>query len=82
MIVMSYINGYIYLTGLITANITLAYSAADFIFYTANTLNVTQISSTGASVGLYIGIFIAATAFNFLGTRSNGNMNKFLGKLA
>ncbi|KAG2199321.1 hypothetical protein INT47_012955 [Mucor saturninus] len=75
---MSYINGYLYLTGLITANITLAYSAADFIIYTANTLNITQISSTGANVGLYIGIFIAATAFNFLGMRSSNNMNKFL----
>lgn len=77
---MSYINGYTYLTGLITANITLAYTAGDFIIYIANTLNVNQIESTGANVGLYFAIIIAATAYNFLGMRFSGHMNKFLGK--
>lgn len=75
---MSYINGYVYLIGLITANSTLAYTSAEFIIFIANTLNVNQITSQGAYVGLYCAIIIAATAYNFLGMRFSGYLNKFL----
>jgi amino acid transporter len=75
---MSYINGYVYLIGLITANITLAYTSGTFIIYIANTLNVAQITSQGAYVGLYCAIIIAATLYNFLGMRFSGYLNKFL----
>ncbi|GAA5813672.1 hypothetical protein MFLAVUS_007158 [Mucor flavus] len=78
MLIMSYINGYVYLIGLVTANITLGYSAADFIIYIANTLNIAQITSQGATVGLYCAIFIVATGYNFLGMRFSSYLNKFL----
>lgn len=77
---MSYINGYVYLIGLITANITLAYTTGDFIIYIANTLNFTQITSQGANVGLYCAISVAAALYNFLGMKYSGYLNKFLGK--
>ncbi|CAO3626288.1 unnamed protein product [Mucor hiemalis] len=75
---MSYINGYVYLIGLITANITLAYTTGDFIIYIANTLNYTQITSQGANVGLYCAISVAATLYNFLGMKYSAYLNKFL----
>jgi hypothetical protein len=75
---MSYLNGYTYLIGLITANSTLAYTSGEFIIYIANTLNENQITSQGAYVGLYCAIIIAATMYNFLGMRFSSYLNKFL----
>lgn len=78
-IVMAWINGYAYLIGLVTANITLAWTSAEFIFNVANVLNVKQIDSQGATVGLYCGIIIVATLYNLLGMKFSGYLNKFLG---
>ncbi|KAI8085654.1 amino acid/polyamine transporter I [Thamnidium elegans] len=75
---MSYITGYIYLTGFITGSIALAYSIANFIVYIGNTLNEDQITSQGASIGIYCAIFIVATGYNFLGMRCNSYLNKFM----
>ncbi|GAA5813685.1 hypothetical protein MFLAVUS_007171 [Mucor flavus] len=75
---MSYINGYIRLIGFITSNITLTYSVTNFIIYTANTLKEDQITSQGASVGIYCAIFFIATGYNFLGMRYSGYLNAFL----
>ncbi|KAG0763628.1 hypothetical protein G6F16_003773 [Rhizopus arrhizus] len=75
---MAWINGYAYLIGLVTANITLAWTSAEFIFDVANVLNIKQIDSIGANVGLYCGIIIAATMYNLLGMKFSGYLNKFL----
>ncbi|KAI8645218.1 amino acid/polyamine transporter I [Parasitella parasitica] len=75
---MAWINGYAYLTGLIAVVMTLAYTAADFIYAIANTLNEHQVDSQGASVGLYIGLIIACTAYNILGLRFSAYLNKFM----
>lgn len=75
---MAWISGYCYLIGLITANITLAWACADFIFGIANVLNVKQIVSEGAYVGLYCGIFIFATLYNWLGMKFSSYINKFM----
>jgi amino acid transporter len=75
---MSWINGYVYLIGLITANITLAYTSADFVVGISNVVNVTQITSQGAYVGLFCGLYIMATLFNMLGMKFSGYMNKFM----
>lgn len=77
---MAYINGYAYLVGLIAVVVTLAWTSATFIFDIANTLNITQIDSQGANVGLYIGLIIAATLYNLLGLRFSAYLNKFMGK--
>ncbi|EIE81848.1 hypothetical protein RO3G_06553 [Rhizopus delemar RA 99-880] len=76
---MAWINGYAYLIGLVTANITLAWTSAEFIFDVANVLNTKQIDSAGANVGLYCGIIIAATMYNLLGMKFSSYLNKFLG---
>lgn len=75
---MSWISGYVYCIGLVTANMTLAWSAADFIIGIANILNVTQITAQGAYVGLYCGIFFLATFCNWLGMKFSSIMNKFI----
>ncbi|RCH87084.1 hypothetical protein CU098_007147 [Rhizopus stolonifer] len=75
---MAWINGYAYLIGLVTANITLAWTSAEFIFNVANVLNVKQIDSQGATIGLYCGIIIVATLYNLLGMKFSGYLNKFL----
>ncbi|KAL0136783.1 amino acid/polyamine transporter I [Mucor lusitanicus] len=75
---MAWINGYAYLTGLIAVVMTLAYTAGDFIYAIANTLNENQISSQGASVGLYIGLIIAGTLYNILGLRFSAYLNQFM----
>lgn len=75
---MSYITGYIYSIGLVTANITLGYTAADFIIYIANVLNVIQITSQGATVGLYCPIVITTTSYSLLGMKFSAYLNKFL----
>ncbi|GAA5813670.1 hypothetical protein MFLAVUS_007156 [Mucor flavus] len=75
---MAYINGYAYLVGLTAVVITLAWTSATFIFQIANTLNITQIDSQGANVGLYIGLIIAATLYNLLGLRFSAYLNKFM----
>ncbi|EPB90130.1 hypothetical protein HMPREF1544_03106 [Mucor circinelloides 1006PhL] len=67
--VMAWISGYIYCIGLVTANMTLAWSSVDFIFGIANVLNVAQITSQGAYVGLYCGIFVLATFCNWFGMK-------------
>lgn len=77
---MAYINGYAYLVGLTAVVITLAWTSATFIFQIANTLNITQISSQGANVGLYIGLIIGATLYNLLGLKYSAYLNKFMGK--
>jgi hypothetical protein len=76
---MAYINGYAYLVGLIAVVVTLAWTSATFIFSIANTLNITQITSQGANVGLYIGLIIASTLYNLLGLRFSAYLNKFMG---
>ncbi|KAG2199308.1 hypothetical protein INT47_012942 [Mucor saturninus] len=75
---MAYINGYAYLVGLTAVVITLAWTSATFIFQIANTLNITQISSQGANVGLYIGLIIGATLYNLLGLKYSAYLNKFM----
>jgi len=75
---MAWINGYAYLTGLIAVVMTLAYTAGDFIYSIANTLNENQVSSQGASVGLYIGLILAGTLYNLLGLRFSAYLNKFM----
>lgn len=77
---MAWISGYAYLIGLITASITLAYTTADFVFGIANTLDIQQINSTGAYVGLYIGLVAFGTFYNMLGMKFSAYMNKFMGK--
>lgn len=77
---MSWISGYIYLAGLITASMTLAYSSVQFIYGTANALNVTQITSEGGYVGLYFGLIIVGTLYNMLGMKFSAYLNKFMGK--
>lgn len=76
---MAYINGYAYLVGLIAVVVTLAFTSASFIFDIANTLNIVQIDSQGAVVGLYIGLIIASTLYNLLGLRFSAYLNKFMG---
>lgn len=75
---MAYINGYAYLVGLIAVVVTLAFTSASFIFDIANTLNIVQIDSQGAVVGLYIGLIIASTLYNLLGLRFSAYLNKFM----
>ncbi|KAL9543952.1 hypothetical protein PS6_008998 [Mucor atramentarius] len=75
---MAWISGYIYCIGLVTANMTLAWSSVDFIFGIANVLNVAQITSQGAYVGLYCGIFVLATFCNWFGMKFSSIMNKFI----
>jgi amino acid transporter len=75
---MAWITGYVYCIGLVTANMTLAWSCADFIFYIANILNVSQIEEQGAFVGMYCGIIIAATAYNWFGMKMSSYLNKFM----
>lgn len=77
---MAWITGYAYLIGLVTASITLAYTSADFIYGIANIMNVKQVKSTGAYVGLYIGLIAFGTFYNMLGMRYSAYMNKFMGK--
>lgn len=76
---MAYINGYAYLVGLIAVVVTLAFTSSTFIFNIANTLNIVQIESQGAIVGLYIGLIIASTLYNLLGLRFSAYLNKFMG---
>lgn len=75
---MAWINGYAYLTGLIAVVMTLAYAAGDFIYGISNILNEKQIGSQGASVGIYIGLLVAGTAYNILGLRFSAYLNKFM----
>ncbi|KAK4514235.1 uncharacterized protein ATC70_001824 [Mucor velutinosus] len=75
---MAWITGYVYCIGLVTANITLAWSSVDFIYGIANVLNVAQITSKGAYVGLYCGIFVFATCCNWFGMKFSSIMNKFI----
>jgi Na+/proline symporter len=77
---MAYINGYAYLVGLTAVVITLAWTSATFIFAIANTLNITQITSQGANIGLYIGLIVGATLYNLLGLKYSAYLNKFMGK--
>lgn len=77
---MSYISGYVYLTASITGTMTLAYTTSDFIRYTANILNDSQITSQGASVGLYCAVCVAGTLYSLLGMSYSGYLNMFLGK--
>ncbi|KAI9359504.1 amino acid/polyamine transporter I [Pilaira anomala] len=44
----------------------------------ANVLNVTQITSQGATVGLYCAIVIMTTSYNLLGMKFSAYLNKFL----
>ncbi|RCH80449.1 hypothetical protein CU098_001084, partial [Rhizopus stolonifer] len=75
---MAWIGGYLYLIGLVTANITLSWSVSEFVIGIANTVNETQIESQGVYVGLYCCVFFLATAYNFLGIRFSAYLNKFL----
>ncbi|KAL9538983.1 hypothetical protein MBANPS3_010541 [Mucor bainieri] len=75
---MAWITGYVYCIGLVTANITLAWSSVDFIYGIANVLNFAQITSKGAYVGLYCGIFVLATFCNWFGMKFSSIMNKFI----
>ncbi|KAI9021708.1 amino acid/polyamine transporter I [Phycomyces nitens] len=63
---------------LITANMTLAWSATDFIYGIANLYREVPITSQGAFVGLYCAMFVLATGYNCLGMKFSTYLNKFM----
>jgi hypothetical protein len=50
------------------------------IYGVANLLNINQINSQGASVGLYIALVVAGTIYCMFGLRFSAYLNKFMGK--
>ncbi|ORY96420.1 hypothetical protein BCR43DRAFT_440156, partial [Syncephalastrum racemosum] len=78
---MSWMAGYMYVTGLMAANMTLAWTAAQYIYGLAQLCSGFSTSSTGAYVGLYCAVLILGTVYNFLGMRASSWLNKFMGKL-
>ncbi|ORE20771.1 hypothetical protein BCV71DRAFT_175121 [Rhizopus microsporus] len=75
---MAWINGYAYLIGLETVTITLAWTSCQFIFAISNTLNLVQVSSQSAYVGLYVALMVLGTLYNLLGIKYSTYLNKFM----
>ncbi|KAG1171685.1 hypothetical protein G6F70_006816 [Rhizopus microsporus] len=78
LLIMAWINGYAYLIGLETVTITLAWTSCQFIFAISNTLNLVQVSSQSAYVGLYVALMVLGTLYNLLGIKYSTYLNKFM----
>lgn len=78
---MSWISGYTYLIAAVTVVATLAWTSGQFIIAISNTLNIVQINSQGANVGVYVALIIMGTIYNLLGVKFSGYLNKFMGNL-
>ncbi|KAG1445835.1 hypothetical protein G6F56_009771 [Rhizopus delemar] len=75
---MSWISGYTYLIAAVTVVATLAWTSGQFIIAISNTLNIVQINSQGANVGVYVALIIMGTIYNLLGVKFSGYLNKFM----
>ncbi|CDH54533.1 apc amino acid permease [Lichtheimia corymbifera JMRC:FSU:9682] len=75
---MSWVTGYMIVAGLLTANMTVAYSLSEYIIALSNILNVHQINNQGANVGLYIAVLLLGLAYCSLGIKFNGYLNRFM----
>ncbi|ORY93803.1 amino acid/polyamine transporter I [Syncephalastrum racemosum] len=75
---MAWLCGYVFVAGLLSATMTLAYSMGEYVIAIANVLNENQIDNQGANVGLYILFLIVGVAYNYLGLKFSAYLNKFM----
>ncbi|KAI8145229.1 amino acid/polyamine transporter I [Fennellomyces sp. T-0311] len=67
---MSWVCGYIFIGGLLSAAMTLAYTMGDYV--------IEKITNPGANVGLYIAFLLLGVGYSYLGLRYSGYLNKFM----
>ena len=77
---MSWICGYVFMGGLLSVVMTLAYSMGEYTIAISNILNENQVSNAGANVGLYIAYLLLGVAYCYLGLKWSAYLNKFMSK--
>ncbi|CAO3699727.1 unnamed protein product [Rhizopus stolonifer] len=77
-IIISSINGYAYLIGLVAVVITFAWTSSQFILAISSTLNIAQINLQGVYIGLYIAFIVLGTLYRLLGVKFSAYFNKFM----
>ncbi|KAL1934987.1 hypothetical protein VTP01DRAFT_4127 [Rhizomucor pusillus] len=75
---MSWVCGYMFIAGQLSASMTLSYSLGEYIIATANLYRAEPITNEGAYVGLYILFLIVAVCYGSLGLKCSGYLNKFM----
>ena len=76
---MSWLCGYIFVGGLLTGAMTLAYSMAEYTIAISNIVNEHQITNSGAYVGLYCAYLLLGVAYSYFGVKFSGYLNQFMG---
>ncbi|KAG2222496.1 hypothetical protein INT45_012810 [Circinella minor] len=75
---MSWLCGYIFVGGLVTGAMTLAYSMAEYTIAISNIVNEHQITNSGAYVGLYCAYLLLGVAYSYFGVKFSGYLNQFM----
>ncbi|KAI9314156.1 amino acid permease-domain-containing protein [Dichotomocladium elegans] len=75
---MAWVCGYVFVGGLLAVVMTVAYTMAQYVVAISNVMNVRQIDSQGALVGLYILFLILGVGYSYMGIKFSGYLNKFM----